>query len=313
DLGTTYHGVLERLVREIIEQRADWNTIRGVDYEERIHQLSEDVARTLRGEILLSSARSEYVLRRIETTLRRIVDSQFTRIQRGRFRPWRTELAFGIGPGRESLPPLKLTTPAGNTVLLRGKIDRVDIAEDQNAFLVVDYKLRGTKLDPKRVYYGLSLQLLTYLLVLESHSELLRTDKRLTPAGAIYVPLTRGTESVPHPSREPAEDRPRGAIERGSFESIDSAAKPYRADLWTAEELAELLAFARSRIVEVADQIISGRIEIAPYRSGTQTPCGNCAYRSVCRFDTAHFRYNWLKPVTRSDLVAGAAKGDDDE
>ena len=49
-----------------------------------------------------------------------------------------------------------------------GRIDRVDVAEGENGLLlrVIDYKSSQTDLKLHEVYYGLSLQMLTYLEVL---------------------------------------------------------------------------------------------------------------------------------------------------
>ena len=76
---------------------------------------------------------------------------------------------------------------------IRGRIDRVDMLADQAAFAVIDYKLRGSQLSLERVYHGLSLQLLTYLLVLRENGRKL-TGRKLTPAAAFYIKLLRRLE-----------------------------------------------------------------------------------------------------------------------
>ena len=136
---------------------------------------------------MLSSARNEYILQRIEHTISQVLDAASAAGIRGKLIPWKAELQFG--DGRE-IPPLVLNTPNGREVRLRGKIDRVDLLENQAAFAVIDYKYRGSSLALDWVYHGLSLQLLTYLLVLQANGNHL-AKRKLVPAAAFYVQLLR--------------------------------------------------------------------------------------------------------------------------
>src|SRR5688500_20374925 len=95
-------------------------------------------------------------------------------------------------------PAYEIETPSGKRVQLHGKIDRIDLIHDRAAFAVIDYKLRGNSLELQRVYHGLSLQLLTYLLVLQSAGGSIK-GKRLTPIAAYYVKLIVGQEKCNHP------------------------------------------------------------------------------------------------------------------
>src|SRR5262249_44599871 len=155
---------LEKLVGEIVRSRTDWAAISP----EQLQAVARQVGQALRGELMLSSARNKYLLSRIERTVERVIESQDAVAQRGGFRPRWVELKFGPG---QALPPLILSTPGGREVHLRGKIDRVDLLEKQAAFAVIDYKLTERTLALDQVYHGLSLQLLTYLLVLEAGGE----------------------------------------------------------------------------------------------------------------------------------------------
>ena len=92
---------------------------------------------------------------------------------------------------------------------LRGRIDRIDATEikGRNYLRVVDYKSSARELDLAEVYYGLSLQMLTYLdVALEHADELLGFSA--DPAGLLYMhvhnPMIRpGAElSVAHLENE---------------------------------------------------------------------------------------------------------------
>jgi ATP-dependent helicase/DNAse subunit B len=49
--------------------------------------------------------------------------------------------------------------------------------------------------------------------------------------------------------------------------------------------------------------VISGAVEAAPYRIGTQTPCPRCEFRAVCRFEPYVNRYRHLVPLRRGDAL----------
>ena len=73
----------------------------------------------------------------------------------------------------KGLAPLKMDLPNGYSLLLRGRIDRVDEArEGDHLYLrIIDYKSSDQSLSLEKVYYGLSLQMLVYLQVVLSQVE----------------------------------------------------------------------------------------------------------------------------------------------
>ncbi|MDT9121127.1 PD-(D/E)XK nuclease family protein, partial [Escherichia coli] len=84
----------------------------------------------------------------------------------------------------KTLPPIEIALPNGYDVQLRGRIDRVDKAiEQEELFLrIIDYKSSSKALNLTEVYYGLALQMLAYLDVVLSHSEEW-LGLKATPAG----------------------------------------------------------------------------------------------------------------------------------
>ena len=331
DLGNVYHSVLEHIVRAMIAQKHNWTDVSPDESERRISTYARQVGETLRGELMLSSARNKYLLARVERTLAQVIKSHEAAARRSKLRPLGAEVGFGIEGSK--LPAYEVPTPKGKTLQLYGKIDRVDAIEDQAAFAVIDYKLRGNTLELGRVYHGLALQLLTYLLVIEASGVTLR-GRRLTPAAAFYVKLMRQLERADHPDDALAPDdpafhlqvQPRGIIDGRVVHALDSElsegwSKVVKAfvkkdgtpgyerasDVADAGEFAGLLRIVKRRLGELADQIIAGRIGVRPYRLRTESPCPHCAYRAVCRFDVAHNTYYPLEPVSREQVLERAA------
>lgn len=68
---------------------------------------------------------------------------------------------------------MEFSLPNGVKMEVVGRIDRVDKAEDENGtFLrIIDYKSSSKALDLTEVYYGLALQMLTYLDVVTSNAQ----------------------------------------------------------------------------------------------------------------------------------------------
>lgn len=70
-----------------------------------------------------------------------------------------------------------------------GRIDRVDKAEDESGtFLrIIDYKSSAKALNLTEVYYGLALQMLTYLdVVISNANTWMKKDGTASPAGVLY-------------------------------------------------------------------------------------------------------------------------------
>lgn len=326
DLGNLYHGVLERLVRKAIEDRVDFahaTTLTPL----QIRQIAQEVGEQLRNQVFLTTARNRYTLEQLESVVHKLIQAQQFVAASGTLRPSRAELVFGA---KGDLPPLQLTTPAGNAVSLRGKIDRVDIDLERARFSVIDYKLRGDALVLGSVYHGLMLQLLTYLLVLESHGEKL-AGKPITPAAALYVKLLRSIESIRDPNEAPdpetpdfhAKTKPRGLIDFGAATALDaslassqeSAALAIKTkkdgglcangnDAVLPEHFQALVAWVSDKIIALSDQIIAGEISVAPYVIAGDTPCATCPYLRVCRFDRLINGYRPLERLTRSEALA---------
>jgi len=222
----------------------------------------------------------------------------------GRFRPRAVEFPFGYSG--HPAAPLTLTTPRGRRVLLRGKIDRVDVADLGNELLgmVIDYKTTADRrLDLTKVVHGLSLQLVGYLLALQQTGESL-TGRPIRPVAALYLPLLERFESIAHPSRAKKERYHwRGIVDTSALPSLDRTVadtgrsdflsarikkdgEPYvNSDLTRREQMAALMKHVGQRMGELADELLDGRIDVNPYRLRRHMPCRFCEYRSVCRYE----------------------------
>jgi ATP-dependent helicase/nuclease subunit B len=134
---------------------------------------------------------------------------------------------------------------------------------------------------------------------------------------------------VDHPSEapEPSEpsfviDKQRGIFDGNYFHALDNTPDCTDSDVVSARlkkdgtfgykattdvadtsEFTALLDHVRQQIAHLADQILAGAIDIAPYRMGTTSPCPHCRYRSICRFDPTINRYRHIPPARREEVL----------
>jgi ATP-dependent helicase/nuclease subunit B len=324
DMGRLYHELLESSLKEVMRRRAEGD--KTVRLEEVVGQFVDRIGASLRQEIMLGSARNRYLLDRARRTARLISLAQRELLKRGLFRP--THVGLTYGP-TGNLPPLHIETPAGD-VMVHGKIDRVDRVDSANEVAAIDYRLGPARLPVGMVRHGLSLQLLASLLVLEAHGQRL-SGRPLEASGAFYHQLIRKIETVDHPEdcvgpTDPTwhlKLKPRGLFDLGALPKFDkdlttgtsrvvqafvkqdgTLGKTNFSDAAPSEDFRALLDLAAAKLAELGAGILSGRIDIAPYRLNDNSPCPHCEFRSVCRFDPAVNKYNFLLPISRDEVFS---------
>jgi ATP-dependent helicase/nuclease subunit B len=328
DLSRVYHSVLQNVIGDMIRNKRDWAEA-SPRTQSLIHAHTAAIGARLRDEIMLSTARNQYLLQRVEKTLQRVMAAQEAAVERGQFRPAKVDLRFGEGA---KWPAFSVATPNGNRVDLSGSIDRIDIVKtpEGDHVSVTDYRPRADSLALDRVYHGLSLQLLTYLLVLEAGGETL-AGRPLTPVAAFYVRLLRQLEDIRHPSEAIGPDDPRFDLQvkpRGMFDArfvraLDSEltsgasdvvqvfvnkdgniGRKNSSDAAGANEFTALLRLVRVRIGETVDRLLTGDIRVMPIRIRQESPCARCDLRSVCRFDAGVNRYRVLEALNREEVLS---------
>lgn len=329
DLGLVHHAVLEDFMTALPDGGA-FASLSPAQLDERLSQSMDRVTGRLPMEGELGRARNAYLLRRAASELSKAIVAHQRVSKMASFKPKAAELSFGMGD-EEGLPAFALDTPKGRRVLLRGYIDRVDVAEgmDEALGVVMDYKRTASarQLDLSHVYHGLSLQLVAYLLVLAEHGKTL-TGRPMRPIGAFYLNLPLKYVAVDHPDdvsdrRRDMSDafRPRGLLdfsEMDHFEPLPPAGRAtcfsaYRkvngqpglldsTDAASSEGFGGVLQGVRLRLGELCDRILDGDVRVAPYRLGTLSPCSWCPYGSVCRYEAGVSETRFLDRMRRSEV-----------
>lgn len=330
DYGKLYHTILEQFVNELIETGSRLADLSPEDIAARLDGLCDRVVPAYATECHLGLTEQAGIRRRSRAELPDAVRGQTSTVGTTPLELGMVERAFGAGG--DSLPALGLTTSRGDEVLVRGRIDRVDFVDAGEASLAVvfDYKRSLNKrLRLDRVFHGLALQLLAYLLALRDGAESSGLGA-IIPGGAFYVPLIGPFERLKHPSEADADGfdpfgvfKPRGVVDFDWIDHLDpgmsSGGAPAfavkrkkdggisdldRSDAVPDGTLPRLLGHVRRKMTELAEAWIGGEIAVRPARLGKDIACTRCPMRSVCRFEYATHAVRMLSPMSRSRVLA---------
>ncbi|MNO64692.1 ATP-dependent helicase/deoxyribonuclease subunit B [compost metagenome] len=311
DIGQLFHAALSDMALRLQKQGRSWGSMSAEECRREAGETVDRLSPLLQGEILMSSKRYGYISRKLKNIVGRASVILGEHARRGSFEPVGLELDFG--PGKD-LPPLRITLPNGCVMEVVGRIDRVDMAEGEQGILlrVIDYKSSHKDLKLHEVYYGLSLQMLTYLDVLLTYSEQWLGQTAL-PAGTLYFhvhdPLLTSANGM---NREQAEQelmkrfKMKGlltadrevvslmdtTLDKGHSSIVPVALKSdgsfySSASVATPEQWGHLLSSVRSTISDIGTRITEGDVAIQPYRIQQETACTFCSFRPVCQFDEA--------------------------
>jgi ATP-dependent helicase/nuclease subunit B len=330
DIGQLFHAALKHISDKLRQSGNDWKHLSKQECEALAKEAVNLLAPKLQGEILLSSNRFHYIKRKLETIITRASQILSDHSKASKFTPVGLELGFGK---KEELPPIQLHLPNGVTMELIGRIDRVDKAEGSNGLLlrIIDYKSSGKALDLTEVYYGLALQMLTYLDIVITHSQGW-LGSEATPAGVLYFhvhnPMIKTNGMAPENiieeeifksfkmkglllGEEESVKLMDQTLESGHSRIVSAALKKnggFQANSSVAseEEFTQLRTYVRKTFEEIGMKISEGETSIAPYKLKNQTPCTFCSFKSFCQFDTSldENEYRVLSNIPKNEVIA---------
>lgn len=311
DIGQLYHAALSGLFKELTAEGLDLGSLPSEELLKRVNRMVDTLSPRLQNEILSSTPRYRYMAHKLKGILGQTSLLLSEHSKRGAFVP--VGLEVGFGPGAE-LPSLVLPLENGRTMELIGRIDRVDRAYGDKGMLlrIIDYKSSPTALKLPELYHGLTLQMLTYLDVVLTHS-LAWLGEPAKPAGVLYFHVHNPLLSVKNePTPEQAElairkqYKTRGlvAADTETVHLMDSALKDkgghselipvslktdgtfYKsASVADEAQWNRLRSHVRRAIRQIGTDITDGQVAVEPYKLGKKTACTFCSYKPVCQFD----------------------------
>ena len=199
---------------------------------------------------------------------------------------------------------------------LRGRIDRVDVGEEEEKVYVkvIDYKSGNRDFSLAALYYGLQLQLVVYMNAAVEMEEKRYPDRLVVPAAMLYYrvhdPIVEGDETLDEEQiREKilAGLRMTGVVnaDEAVVASLDGAfgtksdvipverkkdgSFSARSSILQENDFRVISDYVNLKIKEIGKGILDGNIALNPYVQGSgqsaKDACTYCPYSRVCGFD----------------------------
>lgn len=324
DFGTFFHDVLDKLFCDIRKRGKDWRML-GT---EALRALCEKAAQTvIAGDLSLQSftrhsRHHEYLLACAVEQVCSLAEGIGEMVCAGAFTPAGTEVDFG----QKDLEPISLRTDKGRMIHIRGKIDRVDLLQEdgRTAAVVFDYKRSPKAVHWSHLLHGLDIQLPVYMMALEGRTlNGVRIDEA---AGAFFMPIMTTPKSKAFSEADQGDGKFAYKV-KGLFRGTYAPHMDRAAEKWSryynlyvdgegdcykyfrntgalrGPEFDAVMKATRETICRLGDAICDGAVEIAPYRLSRSSPCSYCDFKTVCKFDWQINDYNRLAGADKTGVL----------
>ena len=325
DTGSFMHEIIDDFFEMVKNNEIDVKNISKEEIEKIIHEIVTDKITLSRNAMFTSSNKFKILLKKLEKVLIQSIIYIVQNLANSKFQILGNEVEFKPGG---KYPPIELSLEDGKKIEITGKIDRIDLAEDEHGkyIRIIDYKSSVKNINLNEVMFGIQLQLITYL------DEVI-TKGDFLPAGALYFNLIdpiitlAGNKSTEEIEKEVQKNfKMKGIVladinivkmmdtklEKGYSETIpvyidkDGNISKNLSSTISEEDFTNLQKKVRSIIKQISKEIFSGDISIKPYyNKDKKTPCEFCKYKTICNFNTKQKgnNYNYIKYLEKSEVL----------
>lgn len=335
DFGKLLHAVLQEFGLRMKKENRRWGSVPEDECKDICKEILYDKAEKLQNGIMLSSKQKTAQLERIYRTACRVLLHQCAFDKASKFHPAEFEEKFDTSYNKNQVEMLYQLLDDCK-LAIRGTIDRIDRGEDgtvaENWFSIVDYKTSDKDLSIGELYYGLNMQLITYLLVAQNILQA-QEGKEVLPAAMLYALLSPKiiTDSGKRFTESEAEKellnklRMKGWLnwQDELLEAMDPDSQfvvaktqkgAFTADtqkrLFQTAEFKRIIKHVEKLLKDTGNAIISGKIDIDPVKCkfGTKEmdACKYCGYKAVCGFsaDIEGFKKRYPKDMKKDEVMA---------
>ncbi|WEG74122.1 PD-(D/E)XK nuclease family protein [Vagococcus intermedius] len=330
--GDFYHDALDHLFKALITKKLVLSELTT----SQLTELTEEVLQRILGDakftILTASNRMNYIRYQLSETIKRVSRGLQRQSQIAGFSNVKTEVMFGQLVQEKGLNSLLIPLDNHKKMEIRGKIDRLDKIEtkDNTYLAVVDYKSSDHSFDYRDAYFGLAMQMITYLDVALQNAVSLIGTEGVKPAGAFYLQvknpiLEGGTSEEQLESQLLKEFSYKGILleDENLLDTLDPTVKSsgssslvfpyketkkgYKSTQFVSEEEVDLLIqHNRENFKKAGNAIFTGETAINPaYRDKKRVACEYCPFRSVCQFDVLlkENNYKRIDSLKKADAI----------
>lgn len=312
DLGNLFHKTMEHFSEKVEKKGVLWTDLTEEEQHAFTKASVEESIVDYENTILYSTSRNEYMIARLTRLLNRTVWALTKQLEQGDFVPSGYEVNFG-----------------------NGKIDRIDICEEEDKVFVkiIDYKTGMKAFDISELYYGLQLQLASYLKEALSREQKRNPDKEIIPAGIFYYrmqdPIVQkeadteavnkailkelkldgivndSEEVISHLDRDLQGNSLVVPVGKNRDQSLSKASKTV-----SGEEFQTITTYVEKTMTDLNQKISQGELNASPYKMGDRTGCDFCCYKGVCGFDEKQVSegYRTLPKLSKEEVMEQMAK-----
>ncbi len=310
DIGTFMHAVIERFSRLVAQGEMTWRSLDKEWCNEQVSKIVDEMLQKMQGSGIAASRRFTALTARLKRVVARAVWLIAEHIKRSSFNPVDYEVGFGEG---EKYPPILIELDSGEKIQLTGRIDRVDAlkTEDGTYLRIIDYKSGAKDFRLSDVFYGLQVQLITYLDALwESGNR--EFSEKILPGGMLYFkiddPIIKGNQGASEEDIELAIMRQlkmKGLLLadvkliKEMDHTIEGSSLIIPATLNKGDVLGKntsgasmdqfllLRKYVRRLLKNMCTEIMRGHVDIRPCKKKGASSCQYCSFLPICQFDTA--------------------------
>ena len=324
DTGSFMHDVINTFFEEINNLGIKLNNISDDEIEIIINKIINEKLLNENNYIFTASEKYKLLVQRLKRIIIKSLKYIIQSLVQSEFKLEGTEVEFGE---KGKYKPIVLNLDDGKTVEIIGKIDRIDVAQDENKKYVriIDYKSSVKNIDFGNVYAGLQLQLITYL-------DAVCKIEDFVPAGILYFNLLEQLiNSNKKINEEEIEQKIRNNfkmkgliladvkvakmqdknLEKGKSEIIPAyidktgTLSPKLSSMASQEEFTKLQKYINKTIKQISNEIFNGNIELKPYYKNKKTPCEYCSYKNMCGFNSGIIKknYNFINKLNKEEIL----------
>ena len=323
DLGSFMHEILDEFTNKVKRERISWSELNSERCRSIVSDLIEKKLIEDSNSILNSSKKYKYFTNRFKRVIAKSVSVLAEQMRKGQFEIFSNEFQFG---NLRDGAPIKLELPSGEEVYLTGRIDRIDSLDlHGNTYIrVIDYKSGSKKFDLNELYYGLQIQLLVYLDAILKNSEYILHTQAM-PGAILYFkiddPIIKSkSELQDEEIRKQVLDKLKmnGLLLKDAelVKAMDNDMETYslvipatfkkdgdfssNSSVITEEQFNILREYVDFKMIELCEDMLSGKIRIEPCKNQRTSYCDYCDYSAICQFDTS-IKDNKYKLVLKKD------------
>ena len=328
DTGTFMHEVIDEFFEYLNENELNIREIEDKKIDKIINNIINEKLMLSKNYIFNSTAKYIVLTNRLKKIIEKCIKHIIDTIRFSNFNIYGNEIEFGKG---KHYAPIEFKLDNNLRVQITGKIDRVDIAENEDGkyLRIIDYKSSIKNIDLNEMMAGIQIQLLTYL-------DAMTKEQDANPAGVLYFNLIEPIIKAKgrNITDEDLENEIKSSFKMNGLvlgdvkvvQMMDKSLTSGKSELIPVYiDKKGDISKAKSNIVDsrefkllqkqtnkilrqISEEILTGKIEPNPvYISKKKTtPCLYCNYRDICGFnpDFKGNNYKYVSNLNKNEILS---------